>query len=75
MRIVVIEDDAVVSETIALYLQQDGFEVVTARDGVTGLQLAMSGDVSLIVLDLMIPGLSGMEVCRRLRTSSTVPIL
>ena len=75
MKIVVIEDDAVVSDTIALYLQQDGFDVVTARDGVTGLQLASAADASLVVLDLMIPGLPGLEVCRRLRATSTVPIL
>jgi DNA-binding response OmpR family regulator len=75
MKIVVIEDDVVVSDTIALYLQQGGFDVVTARDGATGLQLASAGDASLIVLDLMIPGLTGIEVCRRLRASSTVPIL
>jgi two-component system OmpR family response regulator len=75
MKIVVIEDDVVVSDTIALYLQQVGFDVVTARDGVTGLQLATAADASLVVLDLMIPGLTGIEVCRRLRASSTVPII
>jgi DNA-binding response OmpR family regulator len=75
MKIVVIEDDAVVSDTIALYLRQSGFDVVTARDGVTGLQLASAGDASLVVLDLMIAGVSGIEVCRRLRTSSRVPII
>ncbi len=75
MRIVVIEDDGVVSDTIALYLQQSGYEVVTARDGVTGLALAGAPDAGLVVLDLMIPGLSGIEVCRRLRTASTIPII
>jgi two-component system, OmpR family, alkaline phosphatase synthesis response regulator PhoP len=75
MKIVVIEDDAVVAETIALYLQQDGFAVVTARDGVTGLRLASAADTGLVVLDLMIPGLAGLEVCRRLRAASTVPII
>jgi DNA-binding response OmpR family regulator len=75
MKIVVIEDDAVVSDTITLYLRQSGFDVVTALDGVTGLQLASAGDASLVVLDLMIAGLSGIEVCRRLRTSSRVPII
>ena len=75
MKIVVIEDDAVVADTLALYLQQAGFEVVTARDGATGLQLASAADAGLVVLDLMIPGLTGLDVCRRLRASSTIPIV
>jgi DNA-binding response OmpR family regulator len=75
VRALVIEDDAVVADTIALYLREDGYEVITARDGRTGLQLAMAGDVSLIVLDLMIPGVNGIEVCRRVRACSTIPIL
>jgi DNA-binding response OmpR family regulator len=75
MKIVLIEDDAVVSDTIALYLRQNGFDVVMARDGTTGLQLASAGDATLVVLDLMIAGLGGIEVCRRLRTSSRVPII
>jgi DNA-binding response OmpR family regulator len=75
MKIVVIEDDAVVSDTLALYLQQAGFDVITAGDGSTGLRRASAADVSLVVLDLMIPGLAGLEVCRRLRATSTVPIV
>src|SRR5688572_22436626 len=75
MKVVVIEDDAVVSETLSLYLQQAGLNVAVARDGVTGLDLARATDVGAVVLDLMIPGISGLEVCRRLRASSTVPIL
>lgn len=75
MKILVIEDDAVVANTTALYLREDGFEVVTVHDGNTGLKLASAGDVSLIVLDLMIPGISGIEICRRVRMSSAVPIL
>lgn len=75
MRVLVIEDDAVVADTIALYLREDGYEVIAARDGRAGLQLATSGDVNLIVLDLMIPGMNGIEVCRRVRTCSVIPIL
>lgn len=75
MTIVVIEDDDVVSDTLALYLQQAGFDVVTASDGATGLARARAADVRLVVLDLMIPGLPGLEVCRRLRAASTVPIV
>jgi two-component system alkaline phosphatase synthesis response regulator PhoP len=75
MKIVVIEDDTVVADTLALYLQQAGFQVVTASDGANGLQRARDADTGLVVLDLMIPGLAGLEVCRQLRTSSTVPIV
>jgi DNA-binding response OmpR family regulator len=75
MRIVVIEDDAVVAETLALYLEQAGFAVATASNGVAGLALAEKAETALVVLDLMIPGISGQDVCRRLRARSAVPIL
>jgi DNA-binding response OmpR family regulator len=75
MKIVVIEDDEVVSETLTLYLEQAGLDVTVAADGATGLQLAAAPEVGAVVLDLMIPGIAGLEVCKRLRQSSTVPIL
>ncbi len=75
MKIVVIEDDLVVSDTLTLYLEQAGLDVAVAADGPSGLRLAASPDVGAVVLDLMIPGIAGLEVCRRLRQSSTVPIL
>lgn len=75
MRIVVIEDDAVVTETLALYLERAGFTVATAADGVAGLALALGPEVSLVILDLMIPGITGREVCRQIRLSSSVPVL
>jgi DNA-binding response OmpR family regulator len=75
LRIVIIEDDAVVASTLQLYLEHAGYESVIARDGIKGLAMAGSKDVALVILDLMIPGISGHEVCRRLRQESTVPIL
>ena len=75
MKIVVIEDDAVVADTLSLYLQSAGHDVAICRDGVTGIQAASASDVHLVVLDLMIPGVSGLEVCRRLRAISAVPIV
>jgi DNA-binding response OmpR family regulator len=75
VKVLVIEDDAVVRDTIALYLREDGCEVVTSSNGKDGLRLASAGDVNLIVLDLMIPGIGGMEVCRRVRATSAIPIL
>lgn len=75
MRIVVIEDDAVVAETLALYLEQAGYTVATAKNGIAGLALAREKETSAVILDLMVPGLSGHEVCRKLRAESSVPIL
>jgi DNA-binding response OmpR family regulator len=74
-RVVVIEDDAVVSETLTLYLEHAGYAVVTTADGREGLALARQPGVALVVLDLMIPGMSGQQVCRALRETSRVPIL
>jgi DNA-binding response OmpR family regulator len=75
MRIVVIEDDAVVAETLALYLEQAGYTVATAKNGIAGLTLAREKQTAAVILDLMVPGLSGHEVCRKLRAESSVPIL
>jgi DNA-binding response OmpR family regulator len=74
-QIVVIEDDVVVAETLKLYLGHAGYEVDVVRDGIAGLTRAQADDVALVVLDWMLPGLSGPEVCRRLRRASSVPIL
>jgi len=74
-RILIIEDDGQTAETIRLYLENDGFEVAVAADGASGLDLARSGEHALIVLDLMLPRLSGIEVCRALRKQSNVPII
>ena len=63
------------AETLQLYLQQAGYEPVIARDGIKGLEMARTQDVALVILDLMIPGISGQEVCKRLRQESTVPMI
>ena len=75
MRIVVIEDDAVVAETLALYLEQAGYSVASAKNGIAGLALAREKETAAVILDLMVPGLSGHDVCRKLRAESSVPIL
>ncbi len=75
MQIVIIEDDAVVAHTLQLYLEQAGYEPVVTRDGINGLERACGKEVGLVILDLMIPGISGYEVCKRLRQKSTVPIM
>ena len=76
MRVLVIEDDGVIADALARGLGADGFVVDVAADGETGLWMALEGEVDVIVLDVMLPKLSGFEVCSRLRQSgSTVPIL
>ncbi len=71
----IIEDDVVVAHTLKLYLEQAGYEPIVTRDGINGLEMAYGEDVGLVILDLMIPGISGHEVCKRLRKRSTLPIM
>jgi len=74
-RILVAEDNPTISEVVARYLEHDGHEVECVADGVTALNRARSGSPDLVVLDIMLPGLDGLEVCRRLRRSVTVPVV
>ena len=74
-NILVIEDDPGIARVIRLYLELDGHLVATASDGVAGLKLAREYAPDLIVLDLMLPRLDGMEICRALRAESEVPII
>ena len=76
MRILVIEDEASLREGIVDLLEGDGHAVIVAADGVTGLETGLRELVDLVVLDLMLPRLDGIEVCRRLRAARPgVPIL
>lgn len=68
--ILVIEDDRQIRKVVESYLQQDGYRVLTAPDGLSGLALAQQEKPALLVLDLMLPGLDGWEIARRLRASS-----
>ncbi|MBI3947919.1 MAG: response regulator transcription factor [Armatimonadetes bacterium] len=74
-RVLIIEDEARIVEVLTWYLQKDGCEVLAALDGETGLEMALSERPDAIILDLMLPGLHGLEVCRRIRRESRVPIL
>ena len=74
-KVLVVEDDPGITHVIRLYLEQDGHQVATAADGSAGLKLARQSDPDLIVLDLMLPRLDGMEICRALRQESDVPII
>ena len=74
-RILVIEDDHKAADIVRLYLEDSGYHVLTAYDGSEGLDLARDGKPDLVVLDLLLPGVAGLEVCRILREESDVPII
>ncbi len=74
-KILVVEDDRNLSDTLKYNLRKDGYDVVTAGDGVEALDAARREKPDLIILDLMLPKMSGFEVCRILRKDMTVPIL
>ncbi|GCE26109.1 DNA-binding response regulator [Dictyobacter alpinus] len=77
-KILVVDDEAVLIEAIAYNLEQSGYLVVTAMDGMSALDIARKESPDLIVLDIMLPGMDGLEVCRQLRRddrTATVPII
>lgn len=74
-KILIIEDEKKIARFLELELDYEGYEVEIAYDGREGLDKAMAQTADLIVLDLMLPGLSGIEICRRIRHSSDVPII
>jgi DNA-binding response OmpR family regulator len=74
-NILVVEDDSRTSASLALYLRHAGYEVTTAANGIDALERAATQRPSLIVLDLMIPGADGLEVCRTVRATTNVPII
>ncbi len=74
-RILIVEDERKIARFLELELQHEGYEVDTAGDGRTGLEKALTWKPDLMILDLMLPELSGIEVCRRLRHESDLPII
>jgi len=74
-RILVVDDDAKTVELVKLYLDRDGYQVLTAYNGLEALRLARDSCPDLIVLDLMLPDVDGIEICRILRRESEVPII
>ena len=73
--VLLIDDDLELVELIRDYLTQDGFNVLLAHDGATGLQLALSGRVDIVVLDVMMPGQSGIQTLAQIRAASVLPVL
>jgi len=74
-KILVVEDEEKIARFIELELQYEGYEVEKATDGRQGLELAESGVYDLVLLDIMLPGLNGTEILRRLRKSSDIPVI
>ncbi|MGW1077280.1 response regulator transcription factor [Streptomyces sp. NPDC002537] len=74
-RVLVVDDDPTVAEVVAGYLDRAGFAVDRAQDGPGALERAAEVRPDLVVLDLMLPGMNGLEVCRRLRDTGPVPVI
>jgi DNA-binding response OmpR family regulator len=74
-QILIIDDDVALCELVTEYLEPHGFQIISLHRGDQGAELALSETFSLVVLDVMLPGLNGFEVLRRIRTESKVPVL
>ena len=74
-RILIVDDEAHIVELVRLYLERDGFRVDSASDGAQGLRLNSELRPALVILDLMLPEVDGLEVCRQVRAESDVPIM
>ena len=74
-KILIIEDESTIAELEKDYLELSGFEVAVANDGKEGLKKALNQDYDLIILDLMLPGVDGFEICRQVREAKNTPII
>lgn len=75
MKVLIVDDEKRISEGVKKYFEQAGFEVQSAYDGHSALKMALKDTPDLIVLDWMLPGMSGIDVCREIRRESNVPII
>jgi DNA-binding response OmpR family regulator len=74
-KILVVDDERSITDLLEYNLQRNGYQVVTARDGRQALRLAQAEQPDLIILDLMLPGLDGLDVCRALQRESAIPVI
>lgn len=74
-KILIVEDDIAIADLEKDYLELSGFEVQVSNDGVDGLSRALTEDFNLIILDLMLPGVDGFEICRKVRDAKNTPII
>ena len=75
MKILIVDDEKLLVKGIKFNLEQDGYETETAYDGEEALKIARDKSISLIILDLMLPGIDGLTVCQKIREFSTVPVI
>ena len=75
MKILIVEDEPSIAEVVSAYAKREGYDTVTATDGMSALEIFERDEISLVILDLMLPKLSGEDVCRRIREKSQVPII
>ena len=75
MKLLIVEDEAAIAEVLCAYAKREGYDTVCAYDGLSALDIFTHDDIDLVILDLMLPKLSGEEVCRRIREKSSVPII
>ncbi|HVL89765.1 MAG TPA: response regulator transcription factor [Actinomycetota bacterium] len=73
--ILVVEDERSISSLVEMYLRKEGYEVVCVDDGAAAVEAARTARPALVVLDVMLPGMDGLEICRRLRARSAIPII
>ena len=69
-KILIVEDEEAIADLEKDYLEMSGYEVIIENDGIKGLESAMNSDVDLIILDLMLPGMDGYDICKQLREYS-----
>ena len=74
-KILIVEEEEAIADLEKDYLELSGFEVQVANDGVKGLELALSDDFNLVILDLLLPGVDGFEICRKVREEKNTPII
>ena len=74
-KILIVEDEEAIADLEKDYLELSGFEVEVANDGETGLKKALENDYDLFILDLMLPGVDGFEICRQVRDEKNTPII
>ena len=74
-RLLIVEDDNLIAQLEKDYLSANGYDVAVYNDGVSGLDAALNNDYNLIILDVMLPGVNGFEICRKLRETKNTPVL
>ena len=75
MKVLIVDDEKRIVDGVRKYFEQAGFDVLAAYDGISGLKMAIKETPDLIVLDLMLPGINGLDICREIRKDSNVPII